>query len=209
MILTGQTVNPGWSSVSAVVALGARLPEQVFRTNFTQYCWLDFEDVLDDPFVDCLRAISAKHATERFYVACVSPEPLANFGHSGIATFGATFSVSGYDELFDAGFVDPRITIRNVGDVIAYVADDGAWAFVADRTAEVAVGAQKRTTGWPILPGVRYLPFGTMLEIAAARFREGLPDSHRDFYTRNYMGRSWDPGEGEDREDRREDPDRG
>lgn len=191
MLPQGPEVSSAWTTLDAVIDRGRQLPDLVFRSHFAQFCWLEFEDVLDDPFFACLQALRTEHSEQRILAACVEPDPIANFGHSGLASFDADQSVTDYDAFMGTGHIDALINIRNIGNVIVYCGDSLSWAFVADRSAEVAVGAATTPGRWPVIKGVRYHTFDSMLDIAAGPFRGALPPRVREAYERNFRAQSW------------------
>lgn len=174
----------------SVIDPSATLPDPVFRTELGDFCWLEFEEVLEGAFFRCLTQLAHDYGDREIVVSCGDPHALENYGHAGIAVFSPSDSEDKYHAFLDAGCED-TITARNIEDGFFFMGDSRGWAFVASRSVELAIGGQRSPGSWPIVKGLRYQTFDGMLELASGPFRKRLPEELRDAYERNYRARSW------------------
>src|SRR5436305_220960 len=120
------------------------LPGPVFTSSLSNYCWIEFEFVLTSEFAELLRQCSHRSGDQRIWVICDEPYPQDNFGHSGVAELSGNFVDDDYHEFLDRDMPSSRsISVRHIGSRLLFIGDSRLWAFYANRTVELAVGAQK------------------------------------------------------------------
>jgi hypothetical protein len=156
------------------VSIPTTLPEMVFPPELRDYCWLEFEDMLGDEFWACLQRCAIEAGDSHVLVRCRAPYPLE------------------YSDFLDLALPESRaISPRNVGDAFQVAGAGGHWAFHGDRSVELLVGAHAGGLHWPVVRGVRYHTFETMLDLASAPYRRMPPPGLLDAYEAHYRSGSW------------------
>ena len=179
-------------SISGSICIDDELPHQVFRPHLSNYCWLEFDLVLTSEFWTCLQRCSMDTSDQQLYVICRHPFPNENFGHSGGAAFLPSDTDSDYHSFLDIALPETMsVNIRSIGDKLIFFGDSRGWFFVANRSVEITVGANASHRSWPLVNGIRYLPFTSMLEVASGPYRRNLPEKIRREYVDNYQAGFW------------------
>lgn len=168
------------------------LPDPVFAdTSLGEYGWLEFDEIVDAPFFECLRALAQRAGETELYAACIEPFPEENFGHTGVAVFSTLDAADDYHAFLDTELVKRHISARNIGNRFLFHGPTMSWAIHADRSVELAVGGHKHGGGWPAVPGLPWLPWEGVLEIASFPFRQRMPADVSQRYEANYRADSW------------------
>jgi hypothetical protein len=184
--LIGSVLN----SLDNVLVQGARLPDQVFR-RLTDFCWLEFEEVLTDAFWECVSHCARMSGDGALFAVCIEPSPTDNFGHSGVSHYAVDCDSNAYQSFLDAGLIQRSINIRHMGEILAISGDSEKWAFLADRSREIMVGGHEAGAEWPLVRELRYHTFDTMLKLVAAPYRGKAPVGLLERLEVNYRDRSW------------------
>jgi hypothetical protein len=174
------------------VSIPTTLPEMVFPPELRDYCWLEFEDMLGDEFWACLQQCAIEAGEAHVLVRCRSPYPIENFGFPGIAKFDVSATANEYSDFLDIALPESRqISPRNMGEAFQVAGAAGRWAFHGDRSVELLVGAHASGLHWPVVRGVRYHTFETMLDLASAPYRRIPPPGLLEAYEARYRSGSW------------------
>ena len=176
----------------AVLLPYEKLPGQIFRDHLRHFAWMEYEQCLGDEFAALMLACSREAGGDHFFVELLDPFAMDNFGHSGRAQIRSAAEYCAFLDVHSPSS-DEVMSIRNLGFHFLFTGPQATWAFLADRWTEVVVAARTDPPPWPVVEGVRFVPFDSMLKIAAGPYRGQLPEGKRDAFIKCYQAASWNP----------------
>jgi len=147
-----------------------RLPEQVFRSGFKDFAFLEFDVLLFREFWDVLADCARSCGDEDISVIVHEPDPEAyyfgNFQRYGVLDFERNATATEYKQAFLAEPENsPADALQYVASVISWSGSSREWGFWGERDFGVAIAAKRNANmSWPEVAGVSLFDLDTAVE---------------------------------------------